>query len=291
MNIESQQQFFTRNCPKCGKEIKNKNKYQCKYLDRDKKLCRSCTRKDLLENNKEYRELCIANCIKNGKTLPFKGKHHTEENKNALSAARTGIKQGPNKLKGNSGETNSMYGKSVYSVWLEKYGKEIADQKMEKLKKKQSVNSTGENNSMYGKPSPNGSGNGWKGWYKGWFFRSLKELSYMINVIEKENLKWEKGEKLSIKYIDYKGTKRTYRPDFIINDKTLIEIKPIKMHNSPSVISKMNAALEYCKNNNLEYKLIDPIILTSPEILQLYKSHLIKFLSKYDEKFKKIYYF
>ena len=42
MNIESQQQFFTRNCPKCGKEIKIKNKYQCKYLDRDKKLCRSC---------------------------------------------------------------------------------------------------------------------------------------------------------------------------------------------------------------------------------------------------------
>jgi hypothetical protein len=43
--------------------------------------------------------------------------------------------------KSTSGKNNPMFGKSVYSVWIEKYGKEIADNKlieykMQKMKNK-----------------------------------------------------------------------------------------------------------------------------------------------------------
>lgn len=44
---------------------------------------------------------------------------------------------------------SAMKGKTVYEVWLEKYGKEIADQKLQQMKKKQSKNSKGENNPNY----------------------------------------------------------------------------------------------------------------------------------------------
>jgi hypothetical protein len=45
---------------------------------------------------------------------PFKGKKHSKELKERLSKERKGI--------WGIGENNPMYGKSVYSVWLKKYG-------------------------------------------------------------------------------------------------------------------------------------------------------------------------
>ena len=42
--------------------------------------------------------------------------------------------------------------------------------------------SKGKNNPMYGKPSPQGSGNGWSGWYKGIYFRSLLYSSFMSSI-------------------------------------------------------------------------------------------------------------
>jgi len=44
--------------------------------------------------------------------------------------------KGPNPKKGSPGEKNPMHGRSVYDVWLVKFGKEIADQKLEAFKQK-----------------------------------------------------------------------------------------------------------------------------------------------------------
>ena len=41
-----------------------------------------------------------------------------------------------------------MFGKSFYDIWVEKYGIEIADNKMVEYKKKQSLNNSGELNNM-----------------------------------------------------------------------------------------------------------------------------------------------
>ena len=44
--------------------------------------------------------------------------------------------KGSNPKKGSPGKKNPMYGKSVYDVWLIKFGKEIADQKLEAFRQK-----------------------------------------------------------------------------------------------------------------------------------------------------------
>ena len=46
-----------------------------------------------------------------------------------------------------------------------------------------SASMSGEQNPMFGKQTPTGAGNGWSGWYKDWYFRSLGELSYVVNVL------------------------------------------------------------------------------------------------------------
>ena len=179
--------------------------------------------------------------------------------------------------------------KLIYVCWLERYGKEIADQKLKDLKLKISKSSKGSNNPMFGKPSPQGSGNGWSGWYKGWFFRSFLELSYMINVIERNNWKWESAERknLAIPYVNWKGTNRYYFTDFIINDNVLVECKPKAFWNSKDIISKSNAAKEFCKDRGWKFELIDPIRLSKKEIKILHDSNKVKFIERYEEKYKK----
>lgn len=165
---------------------------------------------------------------------------------------------------------------------IDLHGKEKAELIRSKL------GSKGEKNGMFGKPSPQGSGNGWSGWYKGWYFRSLRELSFMINYIERFNFKWQtlENKKHAIPYINYEGTKRNYFPDFLLNDKYIIEIKPKKLWSSIDVLSKSNAAELYCSSKSLKYKIIDPKVVSSQKILDLHEDGKIKFLPKYEEKFK-----
>ena len=154
-----------------------------------------------------------------------------------------------------------------------------------------SINSRGEKNNMYGKPSPNGSGNGWSGWYNDWFFRSLKELTYMIYVIERFKLNWNNAEKMiKIDYIDCSGAKRTYRPDFIIEGKYLIEIKPKLLQKGKLVSLKKEAALKFCKNNNLIFKIREcRKTISTNEIKELIKVGKLKFTKRYEEKFNTLY--
>ena len=187
-----------------------------------------------------------------------------------------------------SGKNNPMYGKTVYNSWLTKYGKKIADEKLINLKKKISKSTSGKNNPMYGKSSPKGSGNGWSGWYKNFYFRSLLELSYLINVIERFKFKWISAEKKKyrIKYKDSNNVEKTYVADFILNDKYMIEIKPKKLMKTKSNLEKFSAAKRFCKDNDLIFKVIEPKKLDKKIIDNLYKNNLIKFIKKYDERYK-----
>ena len=291
-----------RKCPKCGKEIEYINHYSLQIAIKRNKNCRSCS--SLEANNrpevKKKHEEFIKRYATKGKNIgsdnAFYGKKHTEEYKKNLSISRTGrIDTDDTKKKKSeaaSGKNNSMYGKSVYNCWISKYGKEEANFRLEECKKKKSIASSGKNNPMYGKTAPMGSGYGWKGWYKGWFFRSIRELSYVIKVIEINGWKWESAEnkKFVVKYIDYKGYERTYRADFFINDSILIEVKPKKLKSSVTVRAKQQAAEEFCKVNGWEYRIEDIDPLTSSEILVLYKNGLIVFADRYDKMFRNKYY-
>jgi hypothetical protein len=271
-------------CIECKCEIIYKSIIGYNNAIKNKSVCRKCASSG--EKNGMYG--------RNGSKNPFFGKKHNEKTIEKLKIVDKGYTKTENFRKKIStvvsGSKNPMFGKSIYSVWVEKYGSEEANKKMLKLKKKHSKNNSGEGNPMYGKMSPTGSGNGWSGWYKGWYFRSFMELTYMIKIIERFNLNWESGElkKYKIEYIDYKGNKRNYFPDFVINNKYVVESKPKRLWNSDNVKRKKEAAIKFCSRLGLKYKLVDVGKLSDDEINKLYKSNLITFIPRYEIKYKKI---
>ncbi len=288
---------FSRICPKCSKIVYHKTKNSCN-LCKDRP-CRSCSASEINKRPgmRDYFIERWASSKNTGKNNPFYGKKHTKESKQKMHKDRDYSVYRTDEFKKkisdlSKGDKNGMFGKSFYDVWVEKFGVEVADLKLKDLKIKQSINMSGSNNHMYGKPSPQGSGNGWSGWYKGWFFRSLRELSYVINFIEPNNKKWISGEaaKIRIPYVDWKGFQRNYTPDFLIDDYLIIEIKPQKLQKTPQVRLKELAAIEYCKNNNMKYEMKDPTPLDDDIIKKLYHEGTIKFTKRYEslflEKFK-----
>lgn len=200
-----------------------------------------------------------------------------------------------------SGKNNPMYGKKATKLAernRSNKGKTLEDiysvQKATEMKQKMSTNASGVNNPMYGKPSPHGAGNGWKGWYKGIFFRSLLELSFIVNFLERYKFKYENAEKLkyTIKYQDYTGAERTYRADFVIDNRAIVEIKPYRLMGTPLVEAKRKAAAEWCKNNNYTYFLFSSSELerlSSFEIRGFHNRGLLHFTDRYEELYKKTY--
>ena len=289
---------YKRECPKCGKDIYHTSKYNRNAQDKKQRPCRRCSsieKNKKYGNNKKFIERYATKGKSTGKDNPFYGKHHTEETKKELRKIHKGCSRSQdfkdNLSKVSTGKSNPMYGKNYYDIWVSKYGKAEADKRHKEKKRKNSIASSGKNNPMYGKPSPNGAGNGWSGWYKGWFFRSLKELSYMIKKIEGKNKKWRTAETkdLRIKYVDYKGDERTYTADFLVEEKELIEVKPKKLKKSLIVRLKAKAARKFCKEKGFTYKIKDVKILLEKEIKKLHDDKIIKFTNRYEEKYNEKY--
>lgn len=275
---------YFRNCPKCNETIFYCNKYTLQNAINNKCLCKICTANIQLEKIREEVKLGL-------RKQPFKGKTHSKETKSKII-------NHPNfkpwsKHDNCKGITHHFYGKPfkqrTLENWTKKYGKEKAEKMYNTMLKKKSENSSGSNNGMYGKPSPQGAGNGWSGWYNNWYFRSIHELSYMILVIERFNINWTNAEGIKIKYTNYNNDERNYFPDFLLNNKYVIEIKPKKLINSINVKAKTKAAIEYCNKNNLIFKILSPQIISIDKIKELYLNNKIKFIKKYDDKFKEKY--
>jgi hypothetical protein len=274
--------MYKRNCPECECELVYKLERCLKHAEKIKSCCRSCRNK--------------------GEKNPFFNKHHDEKSKKLMTETKKSHnlhhteEYKENHRKRFSGEGNPMYGRKVYDIWLEKYGKEIADEKLVELKRKLSIKSSGKNNPMYGRSSPTGSGNGWSGWYssrshediQNVYFRSITELAFLVKVIERFKMNYVSGElkKYSIKYRDHNNTERTYHPDYIVNDKYMIECKPFKLQTSINNKLKKEAAEKFCKNNNLIYKFFDvKKFFSYNDIKILHDSGDIKFIDRYEEKF------
>jgi hypothetical protein len=289
---------FIRKCPKCDCELTYKSKYSLINANKKNSKCKSCGLKEIMTD--DYRKK-ISERLKGennpmfgkfGKLNPFFGKKHTEETKKKMidgrdySVYRTEeFRQKISKL--SKGKNNPMYGKTVYDVWIEKYGKKIADEKMIEYKKKQSLNSSGEKNAMYGKPAPINAGNGICGWYKGWFFRSLLELSYMIFVIERFNFDWESGE--SVKYkISYSidGKNKNYFPDFVLNKKYIIECKPKKLTQINTNKIKFEFAKKYCEENGFIFKIRDIPKIKKENLIEMVNNELVVLTNKWKDKLK-----
>lgn len=285
-----------RKCPTCERVIKYSNKYNLKKAQKNNRDCKICSSK---KNRPEgYREKLSEKFKgennpmwgKKGGLNPFYGKKHTKESKEKIIKNKDYSVYKTEKFRKKisdltKGNKNPMYGKSLYNVWSEKYGTRIADEKMKELKLKQSVLNSGEKNNMFGKPSPRNSGNGICGWYKNWFFRSLLELSYMINVIERFGLVWETGEKEKYKIeYNFNGIIRNYFPDFIIGNKYIVELKPKKLQKTPLNQSKFLFAKKFCSQNGYKFKVTNIKNINKNQLISLINNGLVKLSNKWKHK-------
>jgi hypothetical protein len=267
----------TRSCPKCQAIIYYKDKYSYIYGEQDNIKCKKCVASETAINY-DYKNKF------SGKNNPFYGHHHTKKTKNIFSkkANDRGFFKNENPMK--TAGMKEYFSKLYSGEGNPRYNQPVT----KKTRKKLSIATRGKNNPMYGKPSPNGSGNGWASWYKGMHFRSLRELQYYITEIESNGMSCENGQmkKFKSEYKNYDGTDRTYHPDFFVGGKYLIEIKPKAMWNTPLVILKKKAAEKLCNKMGWEYKLVD-ITPNSRILREKYLNGEIKFVEKYKEKFEK----
>jgi hypothetical protein len=224
---------------------------------------------------------------KTGAQNPFFGKHHTEEAKAHWKKLYTGQKLSPEHAAKviEVGKKNLLQG-SPYDLWVEKYGITEADRRIKATKAKHSKNNSGSGNPMFGKPSPTGSGNGWSGWYKGWYFRSLRELKFVLD-LESTGQIWTTGEKqkISVPYVSPLGTERTYFPDFII-DNRVVEVKPKRLWTTHLVLAKSKAAIPYFAALGMTYELVDPGKIDDEVVDRLYETAMIKWLPRYEKKYQ-----
>lgn len=307
--------MYTRNCPKCNKEINHKHKKSYQESVRKNKICVSCANQG--DNWIDLNDLRY-DCPICGITRNYGGKrNYLNAKNNSLPCQSCNGKKTTDRLSGRKlseshraktiehlnnpqlrekqKEAARLYhidnpGNDVLSKLKRKYGDNLSD--FYKEKGKNSIGKfAGENNPMYGKPSPNGSGNGWSGWYLNTFFRSLIELSYMVEFLSATGCIWETAEtsKFKIEYIDWEGKTRNYFPDYFVNNKYLVEIKPEKLWSTPKIKAKKEAAEKWCLERGYEYVLISPEKLPLEKIIELYKNKEIKFTDRYEKKFLEKY--
>ncbi|GJQ43802.1 MAG: hypothetical protein JETCAE03_33000 [Ignavibacteriaceae bacterium] len=249
----------------CSASFNNKKRKKCLYESIGKKISKSMKKFYSSEEGKKNKDK-LKNLYVNKTYDEIYGKEKAKKIKKKLS-------------KLNAGNKNHFFGKHHTTQTKQ----QISNNRKNKL--------TGSKNHMYGKPPPTGSGNGWSGWYKNWYFRSLLELSYMINVIERFNLKWESAEKRKyrINYVDYNGKNRTHFADFVLNNKYLVEIKPKNLFNTTNNTIIKEACINYCNQNNLIFKMIEPTKIKQEIVFNLYKNNEIKFIDRYVKKIEEKY--
>lgn len=173
---------------------------------------------------------------------------------------------------------------SFKDAWAVK-GADYAAARIKQFKEKCRARAIGSRNNMYGKPSPKGAGNGWKGYLDGRYCRSIREALFIA--IELKEIAWESGEKekYKISYVDPLGATRNYFPDFVTHE-FIIECKPKRLWKTPLIEAKARAARKFAKALGKKYKLVDmeiqPIV-----IAELVETGRWKFDKRYEERYQK----
>jgi hypothetical protein len=259
-------------CDVCSIQyISNYGRVNSQKVIYNKDMCKKCTRIYIANNFSEKTKTKISQALSN--------KPKSIEHRKKLSIAISGEKHpqyGIHEWRGKNEKYNIHLDEWRGKTNVEIYGQEKAN----KISQKLSDSRCGSKNPMYGKPSPVGSGNGWSGWYLESYFRSLLELSFMI--VHPNALS---AEKISIKYIDHKGSNRTYHPDFIIDD-LIIEIKPLKLLNSKNNLLKHAAARIVYGDKFTIYTEQNIMKLSLADIKHLVDNGDVKFIERYKLKYE-----
>ena len=158
-------------------------------------------------------------------------------------------------------ERNKKISEAKKKFWETRKGKSVeeifGEEKGKKIRQIRSLNSKGEKNPAYGKIYTKIGRK--RGFYKGFFFRSLWEYSY-IKFLEQKQILLEdiQYEAIKIKYT-VNGSGRTYTPDFFLpKEKKLIEIKSKWYLNADKELIKIKkeAAEKWCLENNISYEIL-----------------------------------
>jgi hypothetical protein len=237
-----------------------------------KHTCEYC-QSSITDKNKKRNRFCNKSCSNawqhaNGKRRDYLNDKSTME----WWIEKYGLEEALNKKEdwkrsvstATSGDKNPMFGKTYQTHGLvaennrrkgkknaEIYGKEKAEIISEKLSEKRK----GSKNPAYGKIYKNCGISRCQGTYKGVRFRSSYEISFLIHLENSgTELNCVISEPFSIEY-ELGGVSRTYTPDFQIGN-TLFEIKPKSLLNLDENRLKAEAAIKFCSNKNLDFKII-----------------------------------
>jgi len=127
------------------------------------------------------------------------------------------------------------------NYYITKYGKELGKTKYLETNTKKAR--FGPDNGQYGKPCPKGAGHGISGYYKKYYFRSTFEY-FAIKYFESYNIIFKELDILNSSIRVTLPNNKTYRPDFLINNDTIVEVKPLGLLNNETVLLKKKCCLE-----------------------------------------------
>jgi hypothetical protein len=265
--------MYKRICPSCHNEINHNNYYSYIDANRNNRKCRKCSNLENASKRDYY-----------GVNNPFYGKRHTKEYKKKSSESQSGNKHhGWGKKR--SEETKRKIGEAQIGEKNHMFGKKLSEEHKLALSKANS----GELNPMYGKPSPKKAGNGWQGWYNKFFFRSLRELAFILEM-EKQGKRWISAEKkeFMVSYIDWEGKRRNYFPDFIV-ENTVYECKPKRLWEAPSILAKKKYADDKFEKLGMKYELVDYGFVNFLTLTELIESGMLKLTDRTKEKMRLFY--
>lgn len=81
--------IYVRNCPKCNKELKTKNKYWHTASEKNNKLCQSCSLTGRIFSEEWKQKLKENHANVSGNLNPFKGKSHSKESIDKMLLSRS----------------------------------------------------------------------------------------------------------------------------------------------------------------------------------------------------------
>jgi hypothetical protein len=87
-----------------------------------------------------------------------------------------------------------------------------------------------------------------------------------------------------ITYYDHNEVQKNYFADFLVENKRLVEIKPLKLQTSVNNILKHHAAKIFCEERGLQFEVLEWKKLSVAKILLLVECGDIIFLDRYKEK-------
>jgi hypothetical protein len=260
---------LTRNCPVCKKEIKYKDASNRNNAEKLQKKCIPCSKRKHIYNT------TIRNCPVCKKVLNYSSGQACFRAGQSNSKCRTCMQD-----KGELTKKLTRVCPKCQQIVAHTNRKacRLAVLHNKTCPNCQKKNQFGKDNPSYkhGK-IPHGGSRGWCGHYNNIFFRSRKELFYIIHYLEKFEQSWVSGEqkKYRIDYI-YNNQEFTYYPDFIVNDEWMIEIKPFKQHNDARILAKSRYAKDFCLEHGLKYAIFDCPSIGHNEFYRMADSRLIQ---------------